>query len=112
MKPAVRKAKMCKTKLSFRTMETALKVAAKHNQTVYECPVCFCFHCTSRKDWREEFVEIGKYNQLARELEESKEKLQRERKRLGDVIFNLNTIIKTKNEIIRNLQGAIDDTGQ
>ena len=50
-----RKERMCGPKLSFRTREKAEEVASKHGQRVYECPVCFCFHCTSKENWRDEF---------------------------------------------------------
>lgn len=48
--------RMCSTKQSFPTRGMAQKVAEKFGQTVYECPICFCWHCTHLKSWRDEFV--------------------------------------------------------
>ncbi len=104
MKATVRKAKMCKSKLSFRTKAVASKVAAKHGQTVYECPICFCFHCTSKTSWRDEFVGIEEYNKAVRELEEYRTKYKKERQRLGDEISKLHTIIQTKKQLIKELR--------
>lgn len=65
----VRRAKMCKNKVSFTNKAAAIRAAERHNQNVYECPICFCFHCTSRQDWRDEFVPIEKFHNVMRELE-------------------------------------------
>lgn len=66
-----RRAKMCKNKTSFTSKGAALRVTEKYGQRVYECPVCFCFHCTSKSDWKEEFVPIEKYQNLNREYEKT-----------------------------------------
>lgn len=51
-----RKERMCGPKLSFRTRAKAQEIADKYGQRVYECPVCFCFHCTSKENWQDEFI--------------------------------------------------------
>lgn len=50
------KAKMCKNKRSFHNKVAAEKVAERFGQRVYECPICFCFHCTSKENWQDEFL--------------------------------------------------------
>lgn len=50
------KTKMCKNKASFRSRERAEQVANNFGQRVYECPICFCFHCTSKENWQDEFL--------------------------------------------------------
>lgn len=47
---------MCGTKAAFRTQKSAEKIAIKFHQRTYECPICFCWHCTSLENWRDEFV--------------------------------------------------------
>lgn len=42
--------KMCAKKMAFRTEGAALRVAEKFEHRVYECPICFCWHTTSKKD--------------------------------------------------------------
>lgn len=39
---------MCDKKRSFETEARANKFARRFNQRVYECPICFCWHCTSQ----------------------------------------------------------------
>lgn len=50
------KLSMCGTKQSFRSRGAAEKIATKFNQRIYECPICFCWHCTKSQDWHDEFV--------------------------------------------------------
>ena len=64
----IRRNKMCNDKAIFMSVSAAAKVAEKFNQNVYECPICFCFHTTSKKDWKQEFVRIEKYENLKREF--------------------------------------------
>lgn len=47
--------KMCGKKASFQTKKAAELRASLFNQRVYECPICFCWHCTSKEDWRSEY---------------------------------------------------------
>lgn len=51
-----RKKSMCGKKVAFRSQEKAAEVAKQHNQKVYGCPICFCYHLTSKADWKDEFV--------------------------------------------------------
>lgn len=60
----INRVKMCQNKVSFTNKATAIAKAEKYNQNVYECPICFCWHCTSREDWKDEFVTVEKYQSL------------------------------------------------
>lgn len=65
----VSRARMCLNKVSFRSKGKAEEVAAVHNQRVYECPICFCWHCTSKENWRDEYVDAGEHKKQMAELE-------------------------------------------
>jgi hypothetical protein len=56
---------MCQNKVSFRSKDRAKAAGEKFGQRIYECPICFCWHCTSKENWKEEFIT----------LEESKKRL-------------------------------------
>jgi hypothetical protein len=49
--------KVCSSKDSFRSKTKAEAIAKKWGQRVYECPVCFCWHCTSKENWKDEFID-------------------------------------------------------
>jgi len=66
---------MCLSKVSFRSKEKAQAVAAMHSQKVYECPICFCWHCTSKENWRNEYVD---YQWHKKEMSEIERKLRTE----------------------------------
>lgn len=72
-----RRRKACVGKVAFHTYRTALCVAEKYNQTVYECPVCFCYHCTSLQNWRDEFVPVQKHQNVVKQLDAAIEKLSK-----------------------------------
>lgn len=91
------RAKMCQNKVSFRTKGKAQAAGEKFGQRVYECPICFCWHCTNKENWKEEFVTVEECkkrmstleNELRREFNEKLHeknsrisKLQCENKRL------------------------------
>lgn len=59
----------CKGKVSFTNVAAAKRAAEKHGQRVYECPVCYCWHCTSKPDWKDEFLPIEKYRNVLKENE-------------------------------------------
>ena len=90
----INRIKMCKGKVSFTNAGAAKRVAEKHGQRVYECPVCFCFHCTSKADWRDEFVPIEQYRLIVQKLEDLQKKYKEKTCRLGGEISNKNHIIK------------------
>jgi hypothetical protein len=48
---------MCINKISFRNRDRAERSAAIYGQRIYECPICFCWHCTSKENWQDEFVD-------------------------------------------------------
>lgn len=89
--------KMCLNKVSFFTKKKAQAVAEVHSQRVYECPICFCWHCTSKEDWKSEYVDAEyhkkellkarrelrtEYNQLLSEKNRKINKLELKIKRL------------------------------
>ena len=43
---------MCYGKVPFRRKISAQRVAKKFNQRVYLCPLCYCWHNTSTRDWK------------------------------------------------------------
>lgn len=97
------KSKMCGNKLSFRTKEAAQRTADKFGQSVYECPICFCYHCTSKKDWRQEYISIDEYNRLLNKYE----KCLKEIKTYENKLNNINVYIKkqlTFKKIMRHLR--------
>lgn len=49
--------KVCTSKVSFRSKQKAMEWGKKWGQNIYECPVCFCWHLTSRENWRDEFID-------------------------------------------------------
>lgn len=49
--------RMCGNKSTFYSQGRANKHADKYGQRVYECPICFCWHCTSKENWQEEFTD-------------------------------------------------------
>jgi len=63
------RSKMCEKKGSFYSRARAEKSAAKWGQRVYECPICFCWHCTSKDNWQEEFVDAEKARKQLVQLE-------------------------------------------
>lgn len=104
-----RRIKMCKGKVSFTNKTAALKVAEKHNQNVYECPVCFCFHCTSLQNWKDEFVPVAKYQALLKANEQlilASSKYKPEITRLGKIILEKNKTINLLRQKIKNERGV------
>lgn len=97
----VNKIKMCKNKNSFQTIGAAKAAAKKFGQRVYECPVCFCYHCTSLDDWRSEFVTIEKHEELVKQngfLVESAQKWQAKKDRYAEVINSQMQAIRQRNK--------------
>lgn len=87
----------CYKKCSFRTQAKAQAVADKYDQRDYRCPICFCWHCTSLENWRDEFVSIEKYQSVHKEMEKAKDTARKEnerRKRLSVKINELERVIK------------------
>jgi len=95
-----KKAKMCDKKVSFRSFSKAQKVAEKYNQKVYECPICFCFHCTSKESWRDEYVDAEKHSNLVRDHE----KLLQMTKGYRTKIKSMGKLLEEKNLIINDLK--------
>lgn len=101
----------CGKKVSFTHRAKAEKVAKKHGQTVYECPVCFCYHCTSKEDWRSEFVSIEKY-EAVRAIADDVEQLRRDlkekhSKKVQKIIDQHNKAIANKNTKLSNQHSMI-----
>jgi hypothetical protein len=61
---------------------------------VYECPICFCWHCTSKENWRDEFVDAEKARKQLVQLEstlrnEFNKTLKEKNKRISDLEYAL-----------------------
>lgn len=100
MKASVNRLKMCKNKVSFTSKQAALKVAEKHNQRVYECPVCFCYHCTKLEDWKSLFVPVEEYESLERRCKIQKKKIER----VGKLNYDLQTRINVLKSELKELR--------
>jgi len=44
-------------------------VGKPHGQRTYECPICFCWHNTSKENWTYEFVTIEAHESAIRSAE-------------------------------------------
>lgn len=88
------RAQMCTKKVSFRSRGKAEAVAKQFGQRVYECPVCFCWHCTNKENWRDEFVDE---EQVRKQLADLERRLRTE----------YNEILRKKNSLITELQRKI-----
>lgn len=89
-----KRSQMCKNKDSFWSRTRAEASAARWGQRVYECPVCFCWHCTSKENWRDEFVDAEKARRQLIQLEST---LRNE----------FNTKVQAKNFRINELERAM-----
>ncbi len=96
--------KMCNYKLSFNTRKKAQVNADKHGQSVYECPVCYCWHCTSKENWRDEFVNVEEFNYI---LEKNKEILEKNKK-MRDKLEALQADIQEKREERNNARNEVN----
>ncbi|HZZ82019.1 MAG TPA: hypothetical protein VFE62_26200 [Gemmataceae bacterium] len=91
------KKKMCGDKSTFYSKQRAVAHAAKYGQRVYECPICFCWHCTSKSNWRHEYVDAA---QAKKDMQTLERKLRTE----------YNTILNKKNRRINELELAVART--
>ena len=98
---------MCDNKRTFRSRHTAVQHAEKYNQKVYECPICFCFHCTTRENWRDEFVTIEKYNTLLVENEKLRKEGRNKVAFLGKELAKKNEQIRLLKLKIKNLRNDL-----
>lgn len=90
--------KMCTNKVSFRCKEKAEAVAKQFGQRVYECPVCFCWHCTNKENWREEYVDADYMKQQMIYLE------RRMRNEMNSKLHEKNVQISALHREIKNLR--------
>jgi hypothetical protein len=67
----------------------------KHNKNVYECPCCFCFHLTSRDNWKEEFVSFELFDKMRIEYAETKNHLDGAKKKIEAQATQLNQMQKS-----------------
>lgn len=94
---------MCLNKCSFFTKKKAQEYAEPYGQRVYECPICFCWHCTSKEHWKAEYVD-GEYHK--QEMANSERKLRTEyNERLAEKNREI-TKLKLK---IKRLKNGHDD---
>lgn len=68
---------MCGNKVPFPTRKSAQRVADKYEQRVYNCPVCHCYHTTSKQDWKEEYIHES---QLKNHINNATQVLRRDHK--------------------------------
>lgn len=64
-----RRTQMCSKKVSFRSRGKAEAIALQFGQRVYECPICFCWHCTNKADWRNEYIDEDEVKRRMADLE-------------------------------------------
>ena len=84
------KLKMCSKKVSFNTKGKAEVVASKFNQRVYECPICFCWHTSSKENWKDEFVRREYHERCMAQLENTiRNELNARNKELGRMVADL-----------------------
>lgn len=86
--------KVCGSKDSFWSRARAESIAERYGQRVYECPICFCWHCTSKENWRDEFIEADKARKQLVQLEatlrnEFNRKLREKNLRINELEFAL-----------------------
>jgi len=91
--------KICGNKVSFTHIKKAIDVAEKHNKNVYECPCCFCFHLTSRDNWKEEFVSFELFDKMRIEYAETKNHLDGAKKKIEAQATQLNQMQKSFEEL-------------
>jgi len=60
----MRLSRTCGKKIAFRTIRVAQKHAEAFEQNVYKCPVCFCYHCTSEDNWRQDLYSKAQMQQM------------------------------------------------
>src|SRR5690242_3912356 len=89
------KTKMCIRKVSFTTKAKAQAIADKFSQRVYECPICFCWHTTSKENWQDEFIRMEDHI-VAMSQQESKIRgeLNEKNRKLSQEIFELRKELK------------------
>ena len=105
----INRSKMCYKKASFQTEKAAVKVAKEHNQNVYECPICFCWHCTSQENWQLEFIPIDKYNEILEQLEKLKTKHLEHKKNAGKTIFDLQQLVGDRGKKLREVEHQLNN---
>lgn len=94
---------MCLNKVSFRTKEKAEEAAARWGQRVYECPVCFCWHCTSLENWKYEFIAQEECEKRMRTLEcnlrrEFNEKLRQKNSEITELTLMVKKLKRGEDE--------------
>lgn len=88
-----KKENVCRRKVTFTTYERAKKVGDVHGHTPYKCPICFCFHLTSQKDWKMDYVDRQSVEfvmeAMADVIEKRKKKERSARENIENRIKNL-----------------------
>lgn len=102
---ALKKEAMCGKKATFTTKGKAEQVAAKFGQRVYECPVCFCWHATSKENWKYEYVTRVFMEQ---EIVKVRTELNEKNRKLSQEIFSLQKRLKQEKAMTRLTQEQIN----
>lgn len=97
----ISRAKMCLNKVSFRSRGKAEAVALRFGQRVYECPICFCWHCTNKENWRDEFVDAEETRQKIAGLERKIISLE------NKIRAEYNIVLREKNKEINALKQEV-----
>ncbi len=98
------KAKMCLNKKAYYTKQKAQIDADKYGLRIYECPICFCWHTTSKENWKDEFITNEAHEKALKTLEN---KIRRE---LNEIIKKRNTKINELELIVKRLKcGQVND---
>lgn len=98
MDPSKRKA-MCGKKASFTNKGKADAIAAKFGQRVYECPICFCYHTTSKENWKDEYVTKEYMDRtLGQQENKIRAELNEKNRNLTNQVFDLHKRIKQLKE--------------
>lgn len=95
--------KTCGNKVSFHTISKAVEVATKHNQNVYECPCCYCFHLTTRDDWYDEFISYEVYDKMRKEFIANQENLNNARKKIENQVLHIKQMEQSFTELRKKL---------
>lgn len=64
----ITRVKMCKRKMSFYTAKAAQRIADRNGHRVYECPICFTFHITSKPPFDPLFIAIEEHQRIVSDL--------------------------------------------
>ena len=102
----------CQHKVSFNTKKKAALVAAKFGQRVYECPICFCWHCTKKERWEDEFVRVETHVVALSQQESAiRGELNEKNRKLTQEVFELQQEVKKLKKLLHGRDDFIVEQG-